>query len=61
MEKRKITMKMVQTNMGKIPLEDYLEIVAMQYGFDSYEELCSEGLRSNCEYEEVEKEIPEWY
>ena len=37
-------MKMVQTNMGQILLEDYLDIVAMQNGFDSYEGMRAEGL-----------------
>lgn len=35
--------KMVQTNMGLMPLEDYLDIVASQYGYDSYEEMQAEG------------------
>lgn len=37
------TEKMVKTNMGAMPLEDYLDIVASQYGFDSYEEMQAEG------------------
>ena len=37
-------MKMVKTNMGEISLEDYLDIVAMQNGFDSYEDMRAEGL-----------------
>lgn len=28
------TQKLVQTNMGSMPLEDYLEIRACQYGFE---------------------------
>lgn len=35
--------KEIQTNMGSIPIEDYREIIAMQHGFDSYEEMCKEG------------------
>ena len=35
--------KCVKTNMGSIPLEDYLEIRAQQLGFSSYEELREEG------------------
>lgn len=35
--------KMVETNIGSIPIEDYLEIVAMQNGFDSYEQMRAEG------------------
>lgn len=37
--------KYVDTNMGKMPIEDYLEIQAMQFGFDGYEELYREGYR----------------
>lgn len=33
----------IETNMGIIPVADYLEIRAIQSGFDSYEELCQEG------------------
>lgn len=33
----------VHTNLGAIPLEDYLEIVALQNGFDSYEDMVSCG------------------
>ena len=33
----------VETNIGKIPLEDYREIRAMQCGFDSYEDMLKEG------------------
>jgi len=35
--------KYVETNIGRIPLEDYREIRAMQYGFDSYEDMLKEG------------------
>ena len=30
---------MVATNIGKVPIEDYREIVAVQNGFDSYDEM----------------------
>ncbi len=35
----------VKTNMGKMPVEDYREIMAGQYGFDSYEEFYAKGWR----------------
>lgn len=35
----------VDTNMGKMPIEDYREIVAMQHGFDSYEDMYNQGIR----------------
>lgn len=34
----------VKTNAGRMPLEDYLEIVASQHGYDSYEDMKADGL-----------------
>lgn len=34
---------MVQTNIGEMPLEDYLDIKAQQFGFDDYEDLKNQG------------------
>lgn len=34
----------VKTNMGEIPLEDYLDIIAMQLGFNDYYDLKTQGL-----------------
>lgn len=36
--------KYVKTTRGLIPMEDYLEIAAMKYGYDSYEQLKNDGL-----------------
>ena len=36
--------QMVDTNMGKMPIEDYREIVAMQHGFDSYADMRKQGI-----------------
>lgn len=30
---------MIDTNMGRMPVEDYKEIRAMQYGFDNYADM----------------------
>lgn len=35
--------KTVKTNIGSIPLEYYLEICALQYGYNSYAELRADG------------------
>lgn len=35
--------KTVKTNIGIIPMENYLEICALQYGYDSYAELRADG------------------
>lgn len=45
---------MVKTNMGYIPIEDYLELVALQYGYDSYEEMKSDGICVNFKNESEE-------
>ena len=34
-------MKYVQTNIGKIPLEDYLDLQSQRYGYDDYKDLQS--------------------
>lgn len=34
---------MIKTNLGEIPNEDYLDMLAIQYGFDSYEDMKSQG------------------
>lgn len=34
----------IKTNQGLIPYEDYLDIMAYQYGYDSYQDLRAEGL-----------------
>ena len=45
-------MKYVETNTGKIPIEDYREIFAYQHGFDSYQELRAAGGRIGDGYDE---------
>ena len=68
------TIKEVETNMGTMPIEDYQEIVAMQNGFDSYDEYIREckkeivamqnGFNSYDEYIiecEKEKDKSCWY
>ena len=47
---------MVKTNHGEIPLIDYLDIRASQYGFDTYEELLDEGMSIE-PYSYVTKEV----
>lgn len=49
--------KMIKTNMGTIPIEDYLDIMSMQYGFDDYKDLKEHGMSIDCpEADEYEKE-----
>ena len=36
--------KHVETNMGNMPLEYYYDIVAMQHGYDSYDDMKKDGL-----------------
>ena len=35
--------KTINTNMGEIPIKDYGDSVAMQNGFDSYEDMKNQG------------------
>lgn len=52
---------MVATNIGKVPIEDYREIVAFQNGFDSYDEMYNEGIRIGNGYDkEPEPIVPAW-
>lgn len=34
----------IKTNKGIIPVDDYKEIVSVQNGFDSYEDMLSQGI-----------------
>ncbi len=47
---------MVSTNIGLIPKEDYLDIMAMQYGFESYEDLKKAGYSIHLEDKEIIQE-----
>lgn len=58
-EKRESQGTTVKTNMGEMPVEDYREIMAGQYGFDSYEEFYAKGWRLGDGYDkEPEPETP---
>lgn len=46
-------MKYVSTNMGKVPLEDYLDIESSRYGFDSYEDLVKAGYHIDVDESEL--------
>lgn len=48
--------RMIQTNMGEMPLEDYLDILALEYGFSSYKELENEGFSIEMPEETKKKE-----
>ncbi|WP_371289218.1 hypothetical protein [Dorea sp.] len=48
--------RMIQTNMGEMPLEDYLDIRALEYGFSSYKELKNEGFSIEIPEETKKKE-----
>ena len=52
---------MIATNIGKVPIEEYREIVAFQNGFDSYDEMYNEGIRIGNGYDkEPEPIVPTW-
>ena len=44
-------MRYVKTNIGTMPIEEYREIMAVQNGFDSYEELRKQGYRLSDDYD----------
>lgn len=46
--------QMVETSMGKMPIEDYREIAAGQHGFDSYDEMYEQGYRLGNGYDKEE-------
>lgn len=48
---------MVVTNIGKVPIEEYREIVAFQNGFDSYDEMYNEGIRIRNGYDKEPEPI----
>ncbi len=37
-------MDLIDTNIGKMPVEDYIHIQAVQYGYDSYDDMKKDGL-----------------
>jgi hypothetical protein len=45
----------VKTNMGEIPIEDYRDIKARQFGFEDYEDMYAQGYRLSEETEYEEK------
>ena len=38
-------MVMVKTNIGEMPLEEYRDIKARQFGFDDYDDMYCKGFR----------------
>jgi N12 class adenine-specific DNA methylase/adenine-specific DNA methylase len=44
---------LVETNIGKVPIEDYREIVAIQHGFDSYDDLLRQGFHIGNGYDKA--------
>lgn len=45
----------VDTNLGTIPLKDYREIKAQEYGYDSYDAFFADGNRLGKEYDKEHK------
>lgn len=46
-------MKYVKTNIGTMPLEDYLDIKAGNYGFDSYDDMLAAGYKITVAPEDI--------
>ena len=49
---------MIKTNIGEMPLEDYLEIKALQYGYDSYKDMLDDKLIIEIEAENAKIKTP---
>lgn len=45
----------VKTNIGEIPIEDYRDIKARQFGFDDYDDMYSQGYRFGDKYDREEE------
>ncbi len=45
--------KYIKTNLGKIPLEDYLDIVAESSGFDDYSDMQNAGYKIDINKEDI--------
>ena len=45
--------EMIKTNIGEMPVEDYLDIRARQLGFDDYKELKSQGYSTDIPDNEI--------
>ena len=50
-------MKFVKTNMGLMPLNDYLDIKAMQCGYDDYAALRADGLNISVSPDDIVEEV----
>lgn len=46
-------MQYVKTTSGMIPIEDYYEIQAMRYGFNSYQDLRNNGMCIDVDSESI--------
>lgn len=51
---------LVKTNIGEIPLEDYLDIKARQSGFSDYEDMKSNGFTLDVPSCVVAERSPLW-
>ena len=49
----RIMNKYIKTNLGKIPLEDYLDIVAESSGFDDYSDMQNAGYKIDINKEDI--------
>ena len=45
----------VQTNIGEMPIEDYRDIKARQFGFEDYDDMYAQGYRLGNGYDYTEK------
>lgn len=48
--------RMVKTNIGEMPIEDYRDIKARQLGFEDYEDMYNQGYRLGDNYDYTNEE-----
>lgn len=49
--------RMIKTNVGEMPIEDYRDIKACQLGFDDYEDMYKQGYRFGDDTDYTDEEL----
>lgn len=49
--------RMIKTNVGEMPIEDYRDIKACQLGFDDYEDMYKRGYRFGDDTDYTDEEL----
>ena len=49
--------RMIKTNVGEMPIEDYRDIKACQLGFEDYEDMYEQGYRFGDDTDYTDEEL----